>query len=79
MGSTVPTTSWNDVVQIDDSAFGLLAVLLDDGDDKLSLRGVRSRATLLLGGDGEDTLTMLGENLLEIQFIHGFEHRQAAE
>lgn len=75
----VKTGTGNDVVQIADSAFGLLAVLLDDGDDKLSLRGVKSRATLLLGGDGEDTLTMLGENLLGIQFIHGFEHRGPAE
>jgi hypothetical protein len=69
------TGAGNDEVRISDSAFGLLGVLLDGGNDQLTLRGVKSRATLLSGGDGEDTLTLLGENLLGIHFIDGFEHR----
>jgi hypothetical protein len=71
----VETGGGNDVVQISDSAFGLLAVLLEDGDDKLTLRGVKSRATFLSGGDGEDTLTLLGENLLGNHIIREFEIR----
>jgi hypothetical protein len=71
----VRTGAGNDAVRVSDSAFGLLGVLLEGGNDMLALHGVKSRATLLSGGVGEDTLTLLGENLLGIHFIDGFEHR----
>lgn len=71
----VTTGAGNDQVKISDSSFALLGVTLEEGDDHLTLRGVKSRASVLLGGLGEDTLTLLGENHLGLDLIQGFEHR----
>lgn len=69
-----------DHVVVKDSATRLLFVALGEGDDTLSLGGVKAQLALLHGGPGEaDTLTLLGENMIHHRRVIGFEIRNPSE
>jgi hypothetical protein len=69
----VATGAGHDEARIVDSVFQLLGVDLGGGDDGLSLRGNRARFAVLLGGEGQDSLHGLSENMFSHQFVRGFE------
>lgn len=73
---TLRSGAGDDTVRVVDSAFGLLAVGLGAGDDTLGVNGLRARAALLLGGEGDFDELRLGDKLeVARQVIRGFEVR----
>lgn len=74
IAAVITTGGGADRVGIVDSAFTSLNVALGGGDDSLSLQKVKSKVTVLAGGEGSgDTLTDAGENSLGLRVITGFE------
>lgn len=71
----IQTNGGNDDVRLTDSAFQSLAVNLGSGDDTLAIGHVSALRARLNGGDGDDTLTNLGDNRLGRLEVANFEHR----
>jgi hypothetical protein len=72
--AVIGTGAGVDRVGIVDSAFTSLNVALGSGDDELSLQKVRSRITVLAGGEGGgDEYSDAGENATGLRLITGFE------
>jgi hypothetical protein len=71
--AAIHTGAGADHVQVIDSAFALLDVSLGEGDDSLSLGGVKARLLVAAGGPGEDTLVRLSENLIASRRLRNFE------
>ena len=70
----IGTGDGQDNVNITDSAFGVLAVHLGDGDDSLAIARSSARLAILLGGEGEnDTYNDEGDNNFGRQIVRGFE------
>jgi hypothetical protein len=71
--ASVHTGAGNDHVRIVDSAFRVLGVGLGEGDDSLDLGGNKAVWAYLRGGEGIDTLHLLGGNRFVHRVVEGFE------
>lgn len=69
----INTGAGNDHVRILDSAFRVLGIALEDGDDSLAVGNTQAEWAFALGGDGLDTLRNLGGNRFGHRFVRGFE------
>lgn len=69
----INTGAGNDRVRILDSAFRVLGVALETGDDTLAVGNTKAEWAFALGGDGSDTLKNLGGNRFGHRFVRGFE------
>lgn len=75
----INTGAGNDRVRILDSAFRVLGVALEDGDDTLAVGNTKAEWAFALGGEGLDTLRNLGGNRFGRRFVYGFETMVDAE
>ena len=71
--AAILTGAGNDRVQIVDSAFRVLGVALESGDDTLTIGRTQAQWAFLLGGDGTDTFNNRGGNRFGHRFVRGFE------
>lgn len=69
----INTGAGNDRVRILDSAFRVLGVALEAGDDTLAVGNTQAEWAFALGGEGVDTIRNLGGNRFGHRFVYGFE------
>jgi hypothetical protein len=74
VAAVITTGGGADRVGIVDASFTSLNIALGGGDDALSLQKVKSKVTVLAGGEGSgDSFTGAGENSLGLRVVTGFE------